>query len=396
MATAASIDIDTEANSVHLRDLTIFDDTLTTYLDQFEPDEYEQAVERALTVGAATLQLAETEKELEYVRREFENLHADMSDEVEDVQDEMEDKLGDDGVLADILDEYLGKEGALHEHIDEAFGEDGIFSERLDEELGEDGERIQQALDPDRDGTPTNRLLNRLKDEIDTIRQRLDEEAGEAEIRGKTSLKGDDFEDDLMVMLENTCSGTPHTFEYTGDDEGELSGRKVGDFVIELGDTGQTLVVEAKSSKNVSTPKMRDEMDEAIRNRDADYGLFVCECASYVPNEVGYLQEYEDFVAVCLSRDEDDEIDERLFQIGFNWAKIRTGHAAMETGEDIDTSRIQTKINEIESAIDQFSTIKRKCTSIRGSANDIDENLDAIRDDVIGQIHDIQGELAKS
>ncbi|WP_218780610.1 hypothetical protein [Halorarum halophilum] len=257
MATTLSVEVDSTENEVQIQELSIHDDGLVSFLDDIDDDQKEDAVIRALKVGAATLQLAETSKDLEFVKREFHSMQEVIEGEIDDVQDDLQEKFGDDGKLARILDGHLGDDGTLREHIDDAFGEDGIFSERLDEELGEDGERIQQALDPDTEGTPTYRLKQTLKNEIQDIEEKLTKEEAQAEVRQRTTLKGDDFEDTVEGLLDELVYHTSHSYEYTGDSEGELTGRDVGDFVLTLGDTGQRIVVEAKSEKEYSVPSIK-------------------------------------------------------------------------------------------------------------------------------------------
>ena len=209
--------------------------------------------------------------------------------------------------------------------------------------------------------------------------------------------KGDDFEEDVKAMIEDLVSHTPHTYDYTGDTEGELTGREVGDFVIDLGDTGQRIVVEAKSNKSYNKPDIKREMKDAIDNRMADFGIFVTECESYVPNEVGYLQEFDQqYVAVALCEDEDDEIDPRLFRIGYNWAKMRAAQAAIDTKASLDPETIQTKVEEVNAAIDQFQEIKKKCTNIKKGAQGIENDLDKIQDEALDQLNAIRTELSKS
>lgn len=397
MATAKTVDIDPDANKVQIRELSVTDDELVGYLSEFEDEQQREAIEQALKVGAATLNLAETSKDLEYVKHEFDRMHQSMTDEIDDVQEEMDAKLGEEGRLSRLLDSHFGDDGTLRDHLNDAFGDDGIFTERLDEELGENGERIQDALDPDKEGTPTYRLQKRIEKEIDSIRQRLDEEAGEEEIRQRTTLKGEDFERDLEAIIEDLVSQTPHTYEFTGETEGELTGRDVGDFVIDLGDTGQRIVVEAKSDKSYNKPDIKEEMEDAIENRMADYGIFVTECESYIPNEVGYLQEFDQqYVSVALCEDEDDEIDPRLFRIGYNWAKMRAAQAAVDANASLDPETIQTKVEEVDATVDRFREIKKKCTNIKKGARGIEDELDEIQDDVVDQLNAIRAELSKS
>lgn len=142
MATARDVQVDPDTNEVSVQ-LTVHDEDLADYISKFDPSEQAEVVEQAFRVGAMTLQLSETTKDVEHVRREFESMQTDFEEEIEDVREELNDKFGDDGELADSLNEHLGDEGTLQERIEEAFGEDGELTERLESVLGEDGSKIQ-------------------------------------------------------------------------------------------------------------------------------------------------------------------------------------------------------------------------------------------------------------
>jgi hypothetical protein len=137
-------------------------------------------------------------------------MQTELGSELDDVQTDLEAKFGDEGRVSRILDSHFGDDGSLRRQFEEAFGEDGIFTKRLDEELGQDGERIQEALDPDRDGSPTQRLEHRIKAEIRDLRYELFEEETEEGIKQRTTLKGGDFEDVVEDILDN-LSTKPRT-----------------------------------------------------------------------------------------------------------------------------------------------------------------------------------------
>lgn len=397
MATTRGLEIDQSENSVQIQDFTVQDPDLVDYLVDFEPDQREEALTRALRIGVATLELSDTSKDVEFVKSEFEAMQQEFTSEIETIQEEVEEKFGKDGDVAEILDEHFGEEGTLRTRIERAFGEDGPFQERLDEELGENGERIQSALDPDREGTPTYRLKQTFKDELESVKEQITEEEVMEEIRQRTTLKGDDFEDTVSELLDDLVYQTPHEYQYTGDTEGELSGRDVGDFVLTLGDTEQRIVVEAKSEQGYSQPQIKEEMQAAIENRDADYGIFVTECESFVPKKVGYLKEFDNqILSVAVSRDPDDDLDPRLFRIGFNWARMRAVQASLETGDTPDTEVIQTKVEEVRDTVDRFRTMKKKTTMIRQNANEIDELLDECEDEVNRHLDAIVTEVSKA
>lgn len=392
MATAREVQVDTETHEVSLQ-LTVHDADLATFLDEFDEPERAEVLEKAILVGARTLELSETTKDVEHVKREFEAMQSEFEQEIDAVQEEIEATFGDDGELADALEDYLGEEGRMRERIEEAFGKDGELTERLDEVLGEDGSKIQEALDPAEEGTP----LYRLKTEIHELRDEIVREEGREEERQQSWKKGTDFEETVGNLLEDVVYQTTHDVEHTGDEDGEIPGSKVGDYVLTVGDTGQDIVVEAKSEKGYSARDIKDEMDEAIENRDADYGIFVVESESYVPDKVGYFQEYDQqMLCVALSADDDDEIDPGFLRIAWNWARMRTVQSHVETGEDLDAETIQAKVEEVRGSIENVSTAKSKCTEMQDTAQDIKSLLDEIREDVTTDLDDIVSELSRA
>ena len=392
MATARDVQVNTDTNEVSVK-LSIHDEDLADYLSKFDEPEQADAVERAFRVGAMTLQLSETTKDVEHVRREFESMQSDFEEEIDDVREELRERFGDDGDLDEAFDDHLGEDGTLRDRIEEAFGEDGELTDRLESVLGEDGSKIQDALDPDVKGTPTYRL----KQEIREIRNALEREAGREEERKQSWKKGEDFEGTLGNLLDTLVYNTTDEVEHTGDEEGEIPGRDVGDYVLTLGETGQKIVVEAKSEKDYSSQDIKKEMEEAIENRDAEYGIFVTECESYVPNKVGYFQEYDQHIlCVSLSADEEDEIDPGFLNIAWNWARMRTIQSYVDTGESVDTETIQAQIDEVRNSIDRFSTAKTKCSEIESTAGEIKTLLDDIREDVNSDLDRVTTELSKA
>lgn len=392
MATARDVQVNPDTNEVSVQ-FTVHDEDIANYLAEYDDKEQADVVERALRVGMMTLQLSETTKDVEHVKREFESLQTSFEEEIEQVRDELQETFGEDGELDEALTDHLGEDGTLRDHIEDAFGEDGKLTERLDSVLGEDGSKIQMALDPDVEGTPTYRL----KQEIREIRNALEREAGREEERQQSWKKGDDFEETLGNLLETLVYNTTHDVEHTGDKEGEIPGRDVGDHVLTLGETGQNIVVEAKSKKINSAQKIKTEMEEAIENRDAEYGIFVTECESYIPDKVGYFQEYDqEILCVALSSDEDDDIDPGFLNIAWNWARMRTIQSHVDTGGSVDTETIQAQVEEVRDSIDRFSSVKTKCSDIEETAGEIKTLLDEIRDDVRSDLDTITTELSKA
>ena len=397
MATVENILIDSNANSVVLNEITIQDAELVSYLSEFDQGEQEEAVKRALRIGASAMELVGTSKEAEVVENRFSEMEREFEDELDELRDELDDRFSEDGgEVPRILEQHFGDDGHLKEHLNDIFGSDGQFAERLEDELGEDGEKIQEALDPGREGTPTNRLQNRIVEEIEEMKQRFDQQEGKDEIREKTTLKGFDFEDQVEEMLSELVHQTPNQFQNTSEQSGELGTSKKGDFVISLNDTNQRIVVEAKNGSFNGT--VDAEMTEAIENRDADYGILVASSVEYLPRtQVGWFSEIDqDYLVVALSDQGEEEIESRFFKFAFHWARTRTMLSAVDVGDDIDPEVIKGELDGIEDAIDNFSKVRSNCTSLKGTVDDIRNTLDEIEADVTSRIGRLEQELGNS
>ena len=401
MATVENISIDSSANNVVLKEITIQDAELVSYLSDFDKREQEEAIKRALRIGASAMELVGTSKEAEVVENRFSEMEREFEDELDELRDELDDRFSEeDGEVPRILEQHFGDDGHLKEHLNNIFGSDGQFAERLQDELGEDGEKIQEALDPDREGTPTYRLQKRIVEEIEEMKQRFDEqegkEEGKDEIRQKTTLKGYEFEKQVKEMLSELVHQTPNQFEDTSEQTGELGTSKKGDFVISLNDTDQRIVVEAKNGSFKET--VDAEMTEAIENRDADYGILVASSIEYLPRtQVGWFSEIDqDYLVVALRDQDEEEIESRFFKFAFHWARTRTMLSAVDVGDDIDPEVVKGELDGIEDAIDNFSKVRSNCTTLEGTVDDIRNTLNEIEDDVTSRIGRLEQEIGNS
>jgi len=399
MAVEESVALKIKDDRAVINDLEITDSRIVDYLNEFDnAQEQEDAFMRALRVGVTTMKLAKTSQQEEFVERKFGEMQRDFQGEIERIEDEVEAKFGDDGDVPKIFEDHLGQNGNLNQQIEDAFSDDGPFKQRLDEELGEDGERIQEALDPDREGTPTYRLKQAFQDQIRSLHDKIEEQAATEEateeIRQRTTLKGDDFEDTVNNILSDLVYGTSDELEFTGETIGEIGSRKVGDFVITLNDTGQRIVIEAKSSTGYSQRDIKDELDDAIENRDADYGIIVFECESYIPNKIGYFHEFDNQrLSVALSETNEDDIEPGFLRIAHNWAKTRAVQGYVDSGTAFEPEVVQAAVREVGDSIDRFTTIRKKTTSIKKTANEIDVELDEIEAEVKSELTDIRTEI---
>jgi hypothetical protein len=397
MSSLGSVSIDKAGGIVTVENLEIEDDELAQFLSQHDPSEHAELAAEALSIGLKTMQLMDTSQDVEYVERRLSQLEDRLVEEVEAFQQELDEKVGQDGHLHQALDDHVGEGGTLEARIEAAFSEGGPFVERLNEELGEDGERIQDALDPDRDGTPLSRLESQLKDEIRSVHEKIVEAETEADLRSRTYLKGGDFEDSVQQILEEIVRQTPNTVEFTGNTTGEM-GRDIGDFVLNLANTDQKIAIEAKT-ESYSTQSIKDEMEEVLQNRDAVYGVFVTDTLENLPRtKTGWFHEFRDqnTVVVAMSESDEREIEPGYLRMTISWARMRAVQAYAEVGSGFDPEELQSRLTEVEDEIDRFKTIRGQCTEIRKSRESIEETIDEIQKNVKAHLAEIESELIKA
>ncbi|MDY6776002.1 MAG: hypothetical protein SV253_08010 [Halobacteria archaeon] len=82
-----------------------------------------------------------------------------------------------------------------------------------------------------------------------------------------------------------------------------------------------------------------------------------------------------------------------FFEIAHNWAKTRAIQGYVDTGTAFDPETVQNAVGEVSDLIDRFSTIRKKTTSIRETANEIDEEQDEIESEVKSELTDIRTEI---
>jgi len=175
-------------------------------------------------------------------------------------------------------------------------------------------------------------------------------------------------------------------------------GRDVGDFVVNLADTGQDIVVEAKT-ESYSTKNIKEEMQEAIQNRDAAYGVFVTDTMENLPRtKTGWFHEFpeQNAVVVAMSELPENDVEPGYLRISFNWARMRAVQAYAEVDSSFDPQEVQSELNEIEDEIGRFKTIRGQCTEIRKSRERIEKTLEEIEQDIKSRLATIEAELTKA
>jgi len=250
------------------------------------------------------------------------------------------------------------------------------LEKQLDEQFGDHGSSIKDSM---------TEMFHKLGMELG-INQAVEIE------HQKGTQKGVEFEEYCEEIISDIAKHHNDRLEATGNTTGMIEGNKKGDYVYTVGDSAKKIVLEMKDYNNPqSTPKLERYLNEAIENRGADYAIVISKRKSGFSKDVGIFQEYGNklFVALTTEETDDAELQHELLVIALRWARLRL---KQKSGE-VDSSLIIERIENIQRTMKKFSNIKTKCTSIKGTADEISEDIEELRDTIKADLLEVSKSL---
>ena len=239
------------------------------------------------------------------------------------------------------------------------------LEKQLDEQFGDHGNFIKDSM---------AEMLHQLGLDIG-ISKAVDVE------HQKGTQKGVEFEEYCEEIISEIAKHHNDRLESTGTTTGLIEGSKKGDHVYAIKDSGKKIVLEMKDyTSPQSTPKLERYMNEAIENRGAEYGIVISKRKSGFSKDVGIFQEYGNklFVALTTEESESVELQNELLVIALRWARLRL----KQKSGIVDSSLIIEKIENVQRTMKKFSNVKAKCTSIKGTVDEISEDLEELRETI--------------
>jgi hypothetical protein len=400
------INVGTDRLSV--RDLTLVDAGLAAFVRGRPPGERPELLLRALRIGLTALQDAGASLDVDAVRHEFEGMvrQAEVLNErlAARVDEILRTNFADgEGRLPRTLEAFLGDRGQLRTFTRELFDE-----ERRDSAIGRmrillgsffdgDASRLAQLLDPTRLGSPLHQFRTEVSRGFEQINERLAaiEAAASARAveRARSAAKGADFEDLIEALLAGSLRGTDHVLERTSDAPGHVLGSKKGDFVVTLDPeqvrgTSLRLVIECKD-RAISGRAMREELEEARRNRDAAVGLVVFSTAhapsGIAPFDVRLGDVY------CAIDPQDPE--PATLEAAFRLARLLAVSTLRGPAVVVDTDAVRAALARISGELDALRALKTRLTAMGTAAAVVSAGLDQLRAGVLARVAEAEAEL---
>jgi hypothetical protein len=389
--------------------LHLTDRALAAFVEQRSADDRPELAERALRIGLHALQDAGTSLDVDFVRREFDALLERSSSVNERASKELDAVLranfaDQDGRLPRTLERFLGDRGQLNRFVSELFDETkrdsaiGRMRSLLGSYFDGDASRLAQLLDPTRLGSPLYQFRTEVSRSFELLNERLTAieaayAARNAE-RARSSAKGTDFEDLLEGMLVDVVRGSGDVVERTAATAGDVIRSRKGDFLLTIDPRlchGAELrvVIEAKN-RSRSWREMREELDDAKRNRGAAVALAAF-TPEHAPSGVAPFDMRSGHVFCVV---DPESPDDAALAAAVKLARLHAlASLAVDDGA-VDAGRLMQALAGVKSELDAVRRLKVQLTSIRTTAAEVATGLDRLRDQVLVRVADAEALVA--
>tara|TARA_Y100000310_G_scaffold126406_1_gene125276 strand:- start:279 stop:1349 length:1071 start_codon:yes stop_codon:yes gene_type:complete len=301
--------------------------------------------------------------------------------------------------MKELIDEYFNKDkGQIKNIIDETFNIDNkksalsLLIEELRKNSEMDEEKIHGLLDSNKTDSPARHMkeqilekLNEIRDkEIKDIRDQVLKENAIMEEKQRGTSKGFDFEEKVYEDLQTLASYYENVVEPTGEKKGAFN--KKGDILIEL-ENKKNIIVECKDSSSYSSKKAIDEINDAMKNRNASFGIFLFANRDQMPKEISPIKITDKYM--ILYYDEDN------LYFAYRIARLFTLREMGGSEDKVNFDKISSEISAIEDNFRNIDLVQAKVTNIINSGEYVRENLKKVKARIEESVDKIKKEIGE-
>ena len=360
----------------------------------------------AIEIGARVLDREQTAANTEFVKAEFERAARDLDKEfverarlvAQRLDEKVDEVFGDEtGHVTQLLARHFGDESSsavqnrlkallaeaqvqIREDLRKQFAADDdtnplvTFQRAIERQMKHQAELQAEHL----------RVMNERITELRAEKEKLEELDAERE-RG--TAKGRSYEEAVAEAIDRIARPQGDDCEAVGDLK-ESTGKK-GDVVVHIGacdgPTRGRVVFEAKNAR-LSRPKAFEELDGALRERNADYAVLVVPDEDRVPAKMLSLREYNgDKLIVPFDPEDPQPI---ALELAYKLARARVlmSHAG-ESG--VDTGVLRDTVERALQAFEEVRRIKQQLTGAKTQIDKAAEIVDTLADRVKAHLREI-------
>lgn len=352
--------------TIELKDKSVFInkivvDDLNTYkiLKEINKENREDFIKKAIVIGTIGLRNLYLTENVDYIEKEFKELMKNQEIQSHDIKEMIEKTLDIESNSSS-----LGKMRVL-------------FEDYFDKRTG----KISDLLSPFEDDSPIKKLKDEIFEKIQALRDELLKEEVKEEMMEKTTLKGGKFEDVVIESVEKFCSTYEDEVTFVGDKLGKTN--KIGDINIDIdGDDEKRITIECKNSSAYSHKKTVDEINDAIKNRSAKFGIFVFKSQSQIPSALQPMKITNNYIVTSF--------DGFGLYFAFRVARLFVERSTETKQKTIPIDKIQKEIEELKRKILVFNNIQSKLTQIDNASSYIRDNMDRLKQDIEESLRSIK------
>ncbi len=270
------------------------------------------------------------------------------------------------------------------------------FEELLEQHIEDQNESISDNFDLGDKNSIGSKLVgnvvDKLKPEIELIKKALNVQDALEETT-KSGFSHEDSVQDALVSLKNNSD----IVEFTGGTTGKLARNKKGDHVVTFANEDGSLsnikaVFESKDDKSFnSVTKVRDELDEAMKNRESSVGVFVVKNQENINKITSELfSPFGEKYSVVVYN---EEIGDLALQLAYLWAKITAYRLSEEVHSDFSIDDVVSSVSNLQSKLSVFKDIKKNNDTAAQATADNKALINQIRTELKDGFEEIRGLL---
>ncbi len=236
-----------------------------------------------------------------------------------------------------------------------------------------------------------NERLTALALEVQKLHSEREKQVEVAAEHDRSTAKGRPYEEAVLDAVGSIAHGRGDDCDAVGDVRG-AGGRK-GDVLVGIdgcaGPARARIVFEAKNSQKSKKAALA-ELDEAMAQRDAGYGVWVVPSAELLPARTPQLHEVNGDKLFVVYDPEEGRLG---LEVAYSLARARV-LVARADGAGLDAAAVRAEVERALGAMEDVRRVKSQLTTAAGGIEEARKILTGLDERVRTHLREIDGMLA--
>lgn len=347
-----------------IHDLKVDKKEVVEFIGNFEEDKWEETILEILDLGVKSFKSFLTENYGSLIDNHFDLGISQFDGEVKEKVSYMNKNLFDPFI------ENANKQ--IVEKLTKDFDEK---KEKFLKEIDERKEKIGKDV--------LSKFMTDFTESSNKFLQEILKFVTEKEVKGKTTLKGKDFEDYVFELSCEAGNAFGDYVEHIGvdDDTGDILAKNEGDSL--------SLCIEAKDKTMQSEPAINAVFGEIEERRGVDHSMVVFRSTSQIPQKMGPFKLYGTNRMVLTLSEEDEETKPYLFKVAYRILRSLT-RIDNDERKVANVDVVLERVNGIRISLKKISSMKGKITTF---SQELRSELDTMKGEIETRLEEIEEDL---